>query len=160
MTIEDLKYDHLLGKRFTGVGQQDCYAMVRDFFKENFQIELENYARPNDWNADDLNLIEMIYEKTGFEKITNWKPKDLRPGDVLVMAINERNPNHLATYVGDSEIIHHLYGRFSSKEELRDFWFNSTCFLLRHPDVPDLRPIYPDVDILDIIRARNAAPPQ
>lgn len=154
-----LDYDDLIGKPFTGVGEQDCYALVRGFFKTNFDIDMEDFVRPNDWNSDDLNLIEDLYERTGFEKIPNWKPKDLRPGDILAMAIGERNPNHLAVYVGDSAIIHHLYGRLSSKVELRDFWFNSTCFLLRHPAVPDLRPVYPDVDILDIIRDRNTAPP-
>lgn len=154
----NLEYDHLLNKQFTEIGDQDCYALSRGFFKDNFGIELENYPRPNDWNADDLDLINILYERAGFEKITQFDHKSLRPGDVLCMAIQERNPNHFAIYVGEGEIIHHLYGRISKKETLRDFWLNQTCFILRHRDVPDLRPVYPDVDIMDIVRARTATP--
>lgn len=158
MTYEDLKYDDLLGIPFGGIGTQDCLSLVRGFFATNFDIQIEDFVRPNDWNSDDLDLIEKLHERAGFEKITNWKPKDLRPGDILCMAIGERNANHMAVYVGDSEIIHHLYGRMSSKEPLRDFWFSSTCYLIRHPAVPDLNPVYPDVDIMELLRVRNSPP--
>lgn len=153
-----LKYDHVVGIPFGGIGVRDCYSLVSDIYAENFDMKLTKFARPNDWSSDTNNLIEANYERDGFEKITFWKPSDLRPGDILAMAIMERNPNHLAVYVGDSKIVHHLYGRLSSVEELRDFWFNSTCFILRHPDVPDLRETYPDVDIMDLIRDRIATP--
>lgn len=153
-----LKYDHVIGIPFGGIGVRDCYSLVADMYRENFNMKLTNIARPNDWSSDQMNLIEDHCEMDGFEKLTSWKPKDLRPGDVLAMAILERNPNHLAVYVGDSKIVHHMYGQLSREDELRDFWFNSTCFILRHPDVPDLRPVYPDVDIMDLINARIATP--
>jgi cell wall-associated NlpC family hydrolase len=31
---------------------RDCYELGRDFFRDNFGIELTNYARPHDWSAD------------------------------------------------------------------------------------------------------------
>lgn len=158
MTLEDLKYDDLLNIPFGGVGTQDCLSLVRGFYSENFGIEIPDFVRPNDWNADELDLIEILHERAGFNKITTWKPKDFRPGDLLCMAIGEQNANHLAVYVGEGEMIHHLFGRLSKKEPMRDFWFNSTCYLLRHPDVPNLNPVYPDVDIMDLVRARNTTP--
>lgn len=153
-----VKYEHLVGRRFTGIGEQDCFKLFQDFYADNFGIQIRSYARPHDWSSDDINLIELTYEREGFEKITQWKPKDLRPGDVLCVCIGESNPNHFAIYVGDSQIVHHLFGKMSSVEPLRDFWFNQTAFLLRHPDVPDLRPVYPDVNFMDLLRARNATP--
>ncbi len=160
MTIDDLKYEQLLGRPFTGIGKSDCLALTREFFATNFGIEIPNFARPHDWSSDELDLIGPLGEKAGFEQITRWRPADLRPGDILAVCVGERNPNHLANYVGNSKIVHHLFGRMSNVEELRDFWFNHTAFILRHPDVPDLRPVYPDVDLMDLINARKAAPTQ
>jgi cell wall-associated NlpC family hydrolase len=153
----DLQYDDLLGIPMT-FGTDDCFSLGRKFFKLNFGIEITNYARPSDWSSDKLDLIRLFHEREGFQMITDWKVKDLRPADVFCMAIGDTNPNHFAVYVGEGDMVHHLYGRLSSKETYRDFWRNSTCFILRHPDVPDLRPIYPDVDMRSLIDARNAAP--
>ena len=156
MTQDDLKYEHLVGIPFSGIGRDDCFKLFRDFYADNFDIKIANYARPHDWSSDKLDLIGLCHEREGFEKITDWKVKDLRPADVLCMAIGESTPNHFSIYVGDSKLIHHLYGRTSSVDEFRDFFRNTTCYLLRHPDVPDLRPVYPDVTIADLLNARNA----
>ena len=157
MTLEDLKYEHLQAIPFTGIGNRDCYDLVRDFYRDNFGMELTPYVRPHDWDSDKIDLIRNHYEAEGFEAITDWKPKDLRPGDILAMSINESNPNHLAIYVGDGKIIHHLYGRMSRVEPLHGFWRNLTSFIVRHPDVPDLTPVYPDVDYMELLRERNSA---
>ncbi len=150
-----IRYDHLIHRPFIW-GKSDCLSLFRDFYRDNFGIEIRNYARPTDWSSDKLDLMRLCYEREGFEMVTDWKVKDLRPGDVLCMAIGEENANHFAIYAGDDKIVHHLYGRVSSEEVFRDFYRNTTCYLLRHPDVPDLRPVYPDVDIGSLIRARNA----
>lgn len=148
-----MRWDNLIGLPFL-MGKRDCFALSRNFFKQNFDLDIIDYARPQDWEADNLNLIELCYEHAGFEKLTNFKFKDLRPGDVLCMSIGSSNPNHFAIYVGDNTMIHHLSGRFSTDEPFRDFWRNVTSFVLRHPAVPDLRPVYPDVNITDLIRDR------
>lgn len=157
-----LKFDHLEGKKFTGIGQEDCFQLVTDFYFDNFGIKLRKYARPQDWKSDRDNLILKSYEREGFEKITDIKAKNLRPGDILAIAIGEANPNHLAVYLGkingEHKIVHHLLNRLSNTEELQGFWLNQTCFILRHPDVPDLRPALPTTTIEDILNARNDPP--
>ncbi|MGN6820271.1 MAG: NlpC/P60 family protein [Sphingomonas sp.] len=151
----NLEYDNLIGRPFHW-GVNDCFALGREFFKQNFNIDIRNYARPSDWDADRLDLIRLLHEKEGFEMITDFKAKDLRPGDVLCVCIGASNPNHFAIYIGDGMLVHHLYGRLSSKDPYDDFWRNHSAFLLRHPDVPDLRPVYPDVDIRTLVDARYA----
>lgn len=153
-----LKYTHLTGRPFTGIGKQDCFDLVAHFFRDNFGIEIPNYARPHDWSSDKLDLIGQLGPLAGFERIEEWKPKDLRPGDLLCIAIGEAKPNHLAIYVGDDTILHHLYGRMSDAAPFRDIWRTRTAYIYRHPEVPDLRPVYPDVDLKDILSARNAPP--
>jgi cell wall-associated NlpC family hydrolase len=153
-----LEIDEFLGRRFTEVGDEDCYTLTSDFYKRNFDMTLTNFARPADWSSDDLDLITELYEHDGFKKITEWKPSDLRPGDVLALTVGEGNPNHLAIYLGDDEILHHLRARFSRVEPFHGFWRNHVSFILRHPDVPDLRPPKVTQDLAEFIRARNAPP--
>jgi cell wall-associated NlpC family hydrolase len=154
----NLKYEHLEGIPFTGIGRDDCFRLSQRFFKDNFDIVLPDYARPVDWQADKLDLLRMLPEKCGFDTITDWKLSDLRPADALCVAIGESNPNHICLYLGDDKILHHLYGRFSRSEIYRDFWRDKTAFLLRHREVPDLRPVYPDVDIRTLLSARETPP--
>jgi hypothetical protein len=45
----------------------------------------------------------------------------------------------------------------SAAETYRDFWRNSTCFVLRHTAVPDLRPVYPNADLRNLLRDRYDA---
>ena len=133
--------------------------MVCDVYRENFGLELTDYARPNDWQSELEDIIRNVYERDGFQMITDWKAKDLHPGDLLCMAVGETKPNHLAVYVGDNKVVHHLYGRLSTEDPFRDFFRNTTCFILRHPDVPDLRPQHPTTTIKEILRDRYRVQP-
>lgn len=135
-------------------GESDCFSLVRDFYKQNFSIEIRDYARPSNWQADVLNLILAGFQKEGFEKLTTWKLDDLRPGDVMCMCVGESNPNHFGVYTGNNEFIHHLSGNMSSVSPLKGHWLHHTSFLLRHPDVPDLRPNTKDITIQELLRAR------
>lgn len=149
----ELKYQHLLGKPHE-FGGPDCFSLVRDFFKDNFDITIRNYARPQNWDADAVDLIGHAWEREGFLPVENWNIRKLRPADVLVMAVGSGNPNHFAIYIGENKIIHHLGNRLATEEILRDFWTNSTLWVLRHPDVPDMRPELPTVNIQELIDAR------
>lgn len=148
-----LKYEHLVGREFE-VNRSDCFTLFRDLYKENFGIEIKDYSRPIDWNADKLDLLRLCPPREGFEIISDWRISDLRPGDVLCLAVGSSNANHFAIYVGDNKIIHHLNGRRSTEETLRDFWRMATCYVLRHPSVPDLRPHLPNTTIEELLRDR------
>lgn len=71
------------------------------------------------------------------------------------MAIGASSANHLAVYVGDNLLAHHLFGQLSRAEPMREFWRRSTVYVLRHPAVPDLRPELTPVTIQDLVDARN-----
>lgn len=147
----ELKYENLLGKPWK-MNDTDCFTLAIDFFKQNFDIDIPNFARPADWDADKLDLIRMLYPKAGFEIMPDWD--DLRPGDVFATSFASSNPNHFVIYVGDNKVIQHRFGMNSMEETYRPAYKAVTNFVLRHKDVPDLRPVYPDVNIEDLIRAR------
>lgn len=150
--MQELQYENLLGKEWI-INKQDCFTLGRDFYKQNFDIDVPDFARPQHWNADRLDLIKLSFAAANFTLISEpWD--DLRPADVLALAIGSSNANHLAIYVGDNDLIHHRWGVNSCKELLRPFWRMSTLYVLRHPDVPDLRPVLPEVSLEELIRAR------
>lgn len=151
--LVSLQFDHLLGRSYVP-GSDHCYKLVRDFYRCNFGIELRDYAIPHDWNSDQLNLIEMIYEREGMEKVQDWTLKTLRPGDLLCVAVRASNPNHFLINVGGNQVLHHPLMQLSRVEMLRDFWRMSTCFVLRHPAVPDLTPVLPFTTIEELLRER------
>lgn len=148
-----MKHEHLTGVPFQW-GVDDCFTLTRRFFADNFDIPIRNYARPNDWEADAIDLLRVAYPREGFEIITSWKAQDIRPGDVLCFSIGEGNSNHLGIYLGDNKFLHHLFNRLSSVEEFRDFWLSRINYILRHPSVPDLRPVLPTTDIASLLRER------
>jgi cell wall-associated NlpC family hydrolase len=147
-------YKELLGRKFLP-SVQDCFSLVRDFYALNFQMELKNYARPSDWNSNDIDLIGLCYENEGFEKVNDWALDKLYPGDLLCMAIGSNVANHLAVYVGENKIVHHITNRFSNDELLRPFWRKSICYVLRHPEVPKIEQVKPKTDLMEILYARR-----
>ena len=148
-----LKFEHLEGRPFEP-GKTHCYTMVRDIYRDNFGIELTDYAIPVDWDGRGLDLVELGFEREGFFKVYEWDIRNLNPGDVLAVAIRSENPNHLCVYVGGNTIIHHLYGQMSKSEMLKDFWRMTTCYLLRHKDVKSAPDKKPEPTFEELLRAR------
>lgn len=128
-----LSYQTLLGREFI-YGEQDCYSLVRDFFLLNFQLDLPNYARPDEFWKHDMDMYLERYRKHGFELI-DCHPSQYEPADVFLMAINSKVANHAAILVEGGQIIHHLWNRLSTKERYGGIWRNTTVAVLRHKDV-------------------------
>lgn len=148
-----MNYQNLLGRPFEH-GIQDCYTLARDFYRQNFDLHLADYARPNQWWENGLNLYMDNFRAEGFELVDDLRP---RIGDAFLLAIHSEVPNHAAIYVGDGEIIHHLYGRLSRKELYRGAWSSMECARLRHPSVAAEEKIeyMPATDLLTDIQKRR-----
>jgi cell wall-associated NlpC family hydrolase len=63
-----LRYEHLIGIEYKH-GSNDCYGLIRRFYKDNFDLNLRNYARPHDWWNTDLSLYQLNYHKEGFRPL-------------------------------------------------------------------------------------------
>jgi cell wall-associated NlpC family hydrolase len=144
-----LKYDHLLGISFVH-GSDDCYGLIRRFYKDNFDLNLTNYARPDNWwNLSQDLYMENFYAE-GFRPI-DCHPRDWRPGDAFLMAIGARVACHAAINLGDGNILHHFIGRMSEKIPYAGAWRNKTVAVLRHKDIriEDVAP--KQVDLMDLL---------
>lgn len=119
----------LVGREFS-FGVLDCYTLVRDWYKRALGIELKNYARNDDFWVNGTSLYLDHYAEAGFAKL-DPATTELQIGDIILMQIRAKVPNHAAVYIGDGLILQHLYGRLSSRDVYGGMWKEKTTHILR-----------------------------
>ena len=103
----------LLGRLWVW-GVTDCWSLVRDWYKQEKNIELIDWDRPT--TPEDF-LKNPMFEKcasaTGFKQLTP-EEKTIN-GDLLFMSIGSLGLNHVGIFL-DGEVLHHLTDRLSCRE--------------------------------------------
>jgi len=116
----------LVGRQFVH-GVLDCYAIIRDWYRQERGVELLDFERHDDWWLRGQDLYRQNFRAAGFEPC-----EELHPGAVLLMQIQSPVPNHAAIYLGDDFILHHLHGRLSSRDVFGGMWRKHTVTTLRY----------------------------
>jgi len=129
-----MKYDHLIGIQFD-IEKSNCYQLLRKFYRDNYSIELSDYACPTSWWEHEMDLFAALADDEGFEIITSH-PNHWKPGDVIIMAINSSRGNHCAVLLDNGKILHHLYGCLSTVTPYGGTFRNTTVGVYRHKLVP------------------------
>lgn len=119
-------------------GVHDCYSLVRDYFATR-GVALCDYARSYGWwdEPNGPDLYRDNFAREGFVQIERG-PMDaeklavLQPADLLLMNIRARRDNHMAVYLGDGVILHHLIDHLSRREAYQEFYQRRTTAVLRH----------------------------
>lgn len=127
--IEPIGYIAPLVGRKWSHGVLDCYAIIKDWYKQERNIELLDFFRSDDWWKRGENLYLDNFSKAGFYKITQ---EELKEGDVILMVINSSVPNHGAIYLGDGLILHHVHGRLSTRDVFGGYWLKNAVTYLRY----------------------------
>ncbi|MDR5756508.1 Mov34/MPN/PAD-1 family protein [Caballeronia sp. LZ035] len=124
----------LIGLRFAH-GTNDCYGLVRRYYRAAIGLNLPDFSRSGIWWDDGQSSLYMEnYKAAGFVSI--GCDASLHEGDVLLMAVASRRgiPNHAAVYLGDDTILHHLWNQLSRREGLPRYRAHVT-HVLRHRDM-------------------------
>ena len=108
-------------------GVLDCYSLIRDFYKREFDVELSDFDRSYEWWNKGQDLYFDNFRKEGFEIITD-EPKY---GDVILMQLRADVANHGAIYLGDGLILHHVANRLSSRDIYGGYWVENTRAIIR-----------------------------
>ena len=108
------KAPSLIGRRWVW-GQQDCWTVICDWFKETKNIDIPYWHRPKSIKSF-LNSPEFQYAlpKLKFEK--QKTTNNLKKGDVLLMVGPREKLSHVALYIGDQLILHHEANKLSCRE--------------------------------------------
>ena len=103
----------LLGRPWVW-GVTDCWSLVRDWYKQEKNIELKDWDRPTTPEEFILNpMFERCAWRTGFREL---RPEDkTMNGDLLFMSIGSCGLNHVAIFL-DGDVLHHLTDRLSCRE--------------------------------------------
>lgn len=118
----------LVGREFVH-GSVDCYSLVRDWYRVVRGIDLPDFQRTDEWWVNGENLYMDNFGIAGFGSVPS---AEMSHGDVLLMKIQSPVPNHAAIYLGGGMILHHLYGRLSSRDEYNGMYQDLTVKTLRY----------------------------
>jgi len=121
----------LVGRPFVH-GILDCYAIIKDYFKENLSIEMPEYFRQDDWWHNGQSLYRDNFEKAGFREVPMTA---LKVHDCFIICNGATEPNHAAVYIEEGKILHHVQGRLSSIDVFGGFWLKNTWKVVRHKDL-------------------------
>lgn len=111
----------LLGRSFrhgpSGTdGRGDCYALIRDYFRQERHIGLPEFPRSDGWwNEEGFDLYTDHFREAGFSEITM---KEARAGDVFMARVLSDKINHAGVLLEGGLILHHLSGRLSVTQPL------------------------------------------
>lgn len=101
----DLEPHPLVGRGFRH-GVTDCFAAIRDWYRLNTEVVLEDFARDWLWWKKGSNFYVENYSAMGFRLLNeNEEPKR---GDAFFVCVGSKVPNHGGIYVGNGKIYHHL----------------------------------------------------
>jgi hypothetical protein len=128
--FEDAKYE---GRPFLH-GLFDCYTLIRDYYKKEFNIFLPtNIQRNWEWWSQGENLYVENAKYFSFEEVS-----DIKKHDVLIMKIGSPVPNHGAIYLGNNKILHHIAGRFSTVQTLTNSYKQKISVIYRNKILQDV----------------------
>tara|TARA_Y100001973_G_C5187330_1_gene328694 strand:+ start:237 stop:941 length:705 start_codon:yes stop_codon:yes gene_type:complete len=103
----------LIGRQWVW-GVQDCWTLVRDFYIQK-GLNLRDYARPKyPKDFQDNPIFDSCWKECGFRELNDYE--DLQPNDALLLKIRSTGLNHVAVYVGNQKVLHHLSFRLSSHD--------------------------------------------
>lgn len=115
-------------------GILDCYTLIQDWYKREKGIILPDFERNHEWWNRGENIYVENFKKAGFRRIIDQPPQH---GDVLLMQVLAKVPNHGAIYLEGDFIAHHLYNRLSTLEVWGGYYRKHTTHILRHESNPE-----------------------
>ena len=110
-------------------GVLDCWSLVRDYYRREYSIALNDYPRIERFWANGHDLFGRNWKPEGFVSLVDQEPQ---LGDLfLIQTDSSGNPNHIAIYIGNEMILHHCHGRLSRRDIYGGYWQKHTTHHLR-----------------------------
>lgn len=108
----DTPIPKLLGREFIH-GIQDCYSLIRDWYRLERKVTIPEYPRDAGWwEEPGKNMYETGFRSAGFYQIPT-DPMGIQVGDVFFCKVRSRVENHGGLYIGNGLLMHHVGGHLS-----------------------------------------------
>lgn len=116
-------------------GVVDCWALVRDWYAQEWGIDLIDLPRQRGFWTTGTDLLGQNIAAAGFYPLKDGQVFEI--GDVILMRTGPSDvPNHVCLYIGDDLILHHAEGRLSSREVYGGWFRKHTVKVVRHANRP------------------------
>jgi proteasome lid subunit RPN8/RPN11 len=120
------KLKDYLDKDFN-IPKSDCFTLVRDYYKIEKNIHINDYERIEGDFKNTSNLILNNFEIEGFRKVDEMK-KD----DVLLISDGDNNITHMGIYLDNDLILHHPRNTKSCIEYINHHLRKKIIYIMRH----------------------------
>lgn len=120
----------LVGRVFVH-GVLDCFTLLQDYYQRELNITLPDFERADDWWNKGQNLYMEHFRDAGFEPIKG----DIQMHDIIIMQVRSPVPNHAGVYIGDMQVLHHMYGRLSTRDIYGGYFQEITRMIVRHREL-------------------------
>ena len=117
----------ILGRQFV-YGVFDCYTLIRDWYRQERDIELPYFESEFNWwkkpkGEPGWNMYRDNFASAGFVEISRDRVQE---GDLLFMRHMTDRDNHAAIWLADGRILHHALNRLSCREVYDSYWRHMT----------------------------------
>jgi proteasome lid subunit RPN8/RPN11 len=121
------EFNNYIGKDFKW-GTSDCFTLVRDFYKEELNIDIGDYPREDGWEKKFGPLFDKYFEKENFKEIKNLKKYD----GILFRTRKDGPSVHCAVYLGEGLMLHQPRNTISRIDEYDERFKKITSKIVRH----------------------------
>jgi len=118
----------LEGRQFSW-GFNDCYGLIRDYYRQAQGHYMRDYDRDDSFPETDGGTILANIDNEGF--YDSGTLVDLQIGDVILFHSNRALPQHFGIFIGNSRFLHHPLGSLSRVELLSGNWRKRIVKILR-----------------------------
>lgn len=109
-------------------GQYDCYTLVKDFYRREYKLYLNDYDCDESFESIVRNDIVLNFSKEGFLQSSDMS--NIKDGDVLLFLCGKNY--HVGVYVGSNRFLHQPLKGQSRIEAIDGFWAKNLKFILKH----------------------------
>lgn len=126
-------YNRYVGREFK-IGENDCFSLIRDYFKTEFKINIKDYHRAERWFDVSSHYFDTHYAEEGFVKVSEGYSEDIKKNDICLIKHFEgiKHASHAMIYLGNDFVLHHRRGSVSTIEKYIDAYKRRTMLIVRH----------------------------
>jgi len=110
-------------------GHYDCFGLVRDYFRQEKGVYINDYDRDENFEQTKDVRIWDNFEKEGFLKLPGLGA--IKNDDVIIFNTNAM-PQHLGIFVGNTQIMHHPLNAISRLDRFNANWQKRAKVIVRH----------------------------
>ncbi len=134
-----MQFDEYIGRVFFW-GKNDCFSLVRNFYRKEFSIEIPDFLTDRLGNESSSplgvygKLIEDHFKEYGWEKIDKFE--EIKKYDGLCFDFGREGlTSHVGVYLGNNLILHHPRGGYSCVENVNVKSLKFFRMALRNPNL-------------------------